>query len=306
MSQPDIATLRQRPIHTRSENLRAAGIMVVAVFAFAMMDASLKTLSPHYSAMQVAALRGLSALPVAFVWAAFHGGLGQLVRIRPGLHLFRGLIGISSLVTFTYGLRRLPLSEAYSIFFVAPLFITVLAALVLGERIGRARWIAIALGLLGVLVVLRPTGHGALTLAGLAILATAVTYAASAITTRVLGRTDSSQSMVFWLMVLISLGAGLMALPDWRPILANDWPAIGALAISGSLGQWGITEAFRRGQASFIAPLEYTALLWGVILDWTIWHTLPGIATFAGAAMIIATGVYLIRGERVHAEAEHP
>ncbi len=280
--------------------------MVVAVLGFAMMDASLKTLSPHYSAFQVAALRGLSALPIAFLWTAVRGGLGQLVRIRPGLHLFRGIIGISSLVTFTYGLRALPLSETYSIFFAAPLFITIMAGMILGERIGRARWIAIGLGLLGMLVVLRPTGHGALTLSGLAVLATAVTYAASAITTRVLGRTDSSQSMVFWLMAMIALGAGILALPDWRPIQRGDWPAIIAMAFTGSLGQWGITEAFRRGQASFIAPLEYTALLWGVILDWTIWHTLPGLATFAGAAIIIASGVYLIRGEREHAEAEHP
>jgi drug/metabolite transporter (DMT)-like permease len=280
--------------------------MVIAVIGFAMMDTSLKVLSPHYSAMQVASLRGFSTLPVAFIWAAVHGGLGQLIRIRPGLHLFRGVIGISSLVTFTYGLRKLPLSEAYSIFFVAPLLITVLAAVVLGERIERRRWVAIVVGLAGVLVVLRPTGRGALTLSGLAILATALTYAASAITTRVLGRTDSSQSMVFWLMVLIAVGAGLLALPDWRPIQPGHWPAIGAMALTGSLGQWGITEAFRRGQASFIAPLEYTALLWGVIIDWTLWRTLPGLPTFAGAGVIIASGVYLIRGEKLHAEAEHP
>jgi drug/metabolite transporter (DMT)-like permease len=140
----------------------------------------------------------------------------------------------------------------------------------------------------------------------LAILGTALTYAASAITTRVLGRTDSSASMVFWLMALVSLGAGLLALPGWRPIQPGDWPAIAAMAVTGSLGQWGITEAFRRGQASFIAPLEYTALFWGVILDWVVWRALPGLLTFVGAAIVIASGVYLIRGEREHAEAEHP
>lgn len=288
------------------ENRRAALIMLVAVGSFALMDAGLKVLSPHYSAMQVASLRALATLPVALVWVMAQGGFGQLLRVRFGLHLMRGALGIASLAMFAYGLRHLPLSEAYAIFFVAPLLITVFAAWILAERIGRRRWLAIAVGLLGALIVLRPTGRGTLTLSGLAILATAVTYAASAITVRVLGRTDSTQSMVFWLMAMVAVGAGVLALPGWRPIQADHWKAIAGIAVTGSLGQWAITEAFRRGQASFIAPLEYTALVWGVGLDWTLWRTLPGPITFIGAAVIIASGVYLIQGERVHAEAEHP
>jgi drug/metabolite transporter (DMT)-like permease len=291
---------------TRSDNLRAALIMLLAVGTFTLMDAGLKVLSPHYPAMQVASLRGFATLPIAFVWAAAQGGFGQLLQVRFRLHLFRGVLGIASLATWTYGLRGLPLSEAYSIFFVAPLLITVFAAIWLGERIGRQRWVAIAVGFGGTLIVLRPTGAGTFTLAGLAILATAVTYAASAITTRVLGRTDSTPSMVFWLMAMVAVGAGALALPAWRPIQPAHWPAIAGIAVTGSLAQWALTEAFRRGQASFIAPLEYTALIWGIGLDWTVWKTLPGPITFLGAAVIIASGVYLIRGERVHAEAEHP
>ena len=291
---------------TRTENLRGAAIMLVAVGSFALMDAGLKTLAPHYTPMQVACLRGLATLPIALAWVLLQGGIGQLFRVRWSLHLLRGALGISSLATFTYGLRQLPLSNAYTIFFAAPLLITVLAALVLGERIGRRRWLAIAVGFAGTLLVLRPTGEGALTLAGVAILTTAVTYAASAITVRILGRTDSTQSMVFWTMAMVAAGAGAVALPEWRPIESRHWPAIGLIAGAGSLGQWGITEAFRLGQASFIAPLEYTALLWGIGLDWILWHTLPGSLTLAGAAVIVATGLYLVRGERVHAEAEHP
>jgi drug/metabolite transporter (DMT)-like permease len=292
--------------HVRSENLRAALIMLVAVGSFSLMDTALKALSPHYTPMQVASLRGFATLPVILIWIGARRGFGRLLKVRFGLHLFRGVLGIASLATFTYGLRGLPLSEAYTIFFVAPLLITVFAAIWLGERIDSRRWIAIAIGLAGALIVLRPTGGGALTLAGLAILGTAVTYAGSAITTRILGRTDSTESMVFWLMLMVALGAGLLALPGWRPIQPGHWPALAGMAATGSLGQWALTEAFRRGQASFIAPLEYTALVWGVILDWTIWRTLPGPMTFVGAAVIIASGVYLLRGERVHAEAEHP
>src|SRR5439155_323035 len=192
--------------------------MVVGVGSFALMDASLKVLSPHYPVMQVAAIRGMASLPVAVLLAAVQGGFGQLLRIRPGLHLLRGGLGISSLATFAYGLRRLPLSETYAIFFVAPLLITVMAAVFLAERIGRRRWLAIVAGLGGALIVLRPTGAGAATLPALAILATAATYAGSAVLVRVLGRTDSTPSMVLWLMAMVAVGAGLLALAAWRPI----------------------------------------------------------------------------------------
>ena len=293
-------------MRTKSDNLSGAAIMVVAVGSFAFMDAGLKVLSPHYGALQVAALRGLATLPVVLIWVAVQGGLGQLWRVRFGLHALRGGLGIVSLATFTFALRSLPLSEAYAIFFVAPLLITAFAAPFLGERVGRRRWIAIGVGFAGALVVLRPTGAGALTGAGLALLVCATAYAGSAITVRVLGRTDTTSSMVFWTMAIVAVGAGAMALPAWRPLQADHWPVIGGLAVSGSLGQWAITEAFRRGQASFIAPFEYTALVWGVGLDWALWHTLPAAITLLGAAVIIASGVYLIRHEPEHVEAEHP
>ena len=280
--------------------------MVIAVGALALMDACLKVLSPHYSAMQIASVRGISAWPFFLVWVALDGGFGQLLRIRLPLHLLRAAIGIMMLVTFTYGLRALPLSEAYAIFFIAPLLITALAALLLKERVDRARWMAIAIGFAGALIVLRPTGTGTFTLYGLSIFVCAIGYALSALTVRVLSRTDTTQAMVFWLMTFIALGAGIFALPDWKPIQPDHWWVIGGIAVTGTVGQWAITEAFRRGQASFVAPFEYTALVWGVGLDWTLWRVLPGAITFLGAAVIIASGLYLIRREEVHLEAEHP
>ena len=280
--------------------------MVIAVGALSLMDAFIKVLAPHYSPLQVASLRGLSALPFITVWVGLRGGYRQLLRVRFGLHMVRAAIGIMVLAFFAFALRTLPLSEAYSIFFVAPLLITVLAVLILKESVDWRRWIAVAVGFVGVLIVLRPTGAGALTIPGLAVLATAVGYALSAIIIRVLGRTDSTQSMMFWLMLLVGVGAGVLALPDWRPIQSADWPVIAGMAVTGSLGQLAITEAFRVGEASFLAPFEYTALAWGVGLDWFVWRTTPAAVTLAGSFVIIASGVYLVRRERVHAEAEHP
>jgi drug/metabolite transporter (DMT)-like permease len=112
--------------------------------------------------------------------------------------------------------------------------------------------------------------------------------------------------LVFWLMALTAVGAGALALPGWQPIRPEHWATIAGMAVTGSIGQWAITEAFRRGEASVIAPYEYTALAWGVGLDWVLWHSVPTIRTLAGAAVVIASGVYLFRRERIHMEAEHP
>ena len=285
---------------------RAALLMLVSVALFALMDAGLKTLSAHYPPFQVAAMRGLSSLPLVLGWALASAGAGALLRVRWPLHLARGVLGIVMMASFVYALKRLPLSTAYSIFFVAPLLITALSVPILGERVGPRRWTAIGVGLLGVLVVLRPTGEGVLSMAGLAVLVAAFGYAVSAILVRVLARTDSTQATTFWLLALMALGAGLLAWPGWVPLRGEHAAIIAGIGIAGALGQYTITEAFRSGEASLVAPLEYSALVWGVLLDLSLWGVLPDGLTWLGAAIIVGSGLYLIRRERVHAEAEHP
>ncbi|MFZ5636057.1 MAG: DMT family transporter [Pseudomonadota bacterium] len=285
---------------------RAASLMLVSVALFALMDAGLKLLSAHYPPFQVAALRGAASLPYVLVWALLTAGPGRLLRVRWPLHLLRGVLGVLMMASFVYALRSLPLSTAYTVFFVAPLLITALSVPVLGERVGPRRWVAILIGFLGVLVVLRPTGEGVLTLAGLAVLLSALGYSVSAITVRVLARTDSTQAMVVWLMTSIALGAGLLALPHWTPLRGEHFGLIAGIGLAGALAQYCVTEAFRHGEASSIAPLEYTALVWGVALDFSLWRVLPDGMTWVGAAIIVLSGLYLLHRERVHMEAEHP
>ena len=299
-------TQTQVVVNPEHNHRRGVWMMLAAVLMFALMDAGLKTLSVHYPPLQVATMRGLSSLPLVLTWALLTVGPRPLLCIRWPLHLLRGVLGILMMGSFVYALKRLPLSTAYSIFFVAPLLITALSVPILGEKVGPRRWTAIAVGLLGVLTVLRPTGAGVFTLAGLAVLVAALAYAVSAITVRVLARTDSNQAMVVWLLAMMALGAGVLAWPGWVPVRAQDAWVIGVIGVAGSLGQYTITEAFRRGEASLIAPLEYTALVWGVALDLALWGVLPDAITWLGAAIIIASGLYLLRRERVHAEAEHP
>ena len=292
-------------IDRRQENLGGILWMLAGVGALSLMDACLKALSPHYPAMQVAALRGLSALPIVIAYVAWRRRFASVLRVRWPLHLFRGAMSIAMLAAFAYALRELPLTEAYTIFFVAPLVITALSALVLGERVGVARWSAIAAGLLGVVIVLRPTGAGMVSLAGFAVLAAAIGYAVSAITVRVLARTDSIEAMVFWLTTMLALGASALAASRWVDVAPAHYPVLVALAATGAFGQYALTEAFRRGEASVVAPFEYSALAWGLVLDFVFWGVLPDPIVYAGAAILVASGIYLVHRERAE-RAEAP
>jgi drug/metabolite transporter (DMT)-like permease len=291
---------------TRKGNTFGIVAMLLAVGLLALMDAGLKALASHYPPLQVAALRGLVALPLVCAYVAWRRAGPTLLRVRWPLHLLRGALSILMLGLFAFALKRLPLTEAYTLIFVAPLMITALSGPVLGERVGALRWSMIAVGFAGVLVVLRPTGAGVMTAAGLAVIVAAAAYSVSAVTVRVLGRTDSAESMVFWMTSMLAVGAGLLAAPNWVALRMTDAPVLAAVAVTGFLGQIAITEAFRRAEASLIAPLEYTALAWGAGLDWIFWHTLPDSVTLVGAAIIVASGLVLLRREAVHAEAEHP
>lgn len=294
------------PLKRPAGNLYSIYAMMLAVFMFALMDTVMKVLSQTYPAVQVAALRSLSSLPLVAIYVGVKVGYGDIFRIRWPLHLLRAVLGIAMLSFFAFGIRKLSLAEAYTIFFIAPAIITALSVWFLKERVDRARWIAIGVGLCGVLVVLRPSGAGFLTIGGLAVLGAAAMYAISAITVGVLAKTDRSEHMVFWLMVMMSIGATALAAPGWVGMTAGDIPLLLGLALSGFIGQLAITEAFAKGDASSVAPFEYTALAWAVGLDWLLWQALPDGWTLVGAAIIIGSGMYLIRHEKVHVESDHP
>ncbi|MBK6435214.1 MAG: DMT family transporter [Rhodanobacteraceae bacterium] len=289
--------------HRRS-NGRAITAMIIAVGLFSLMDAGMKWLTPNYPPMQIAALRGLASAPLVFLWAVATVAPISLVRIRWSMHLLRGVLSIFMLATFAYALKRLPMADAYTLFFIAPLLITALSAPLLGEQVGLRRWLAIGVGLIGVIVAMRPTGQAWMSLGSLAAIAAALGYSLSAITVRALGKTDSTQSMVLWMTVMVGFSAGLAA--RMKPIASADWPAIAVIGIAGALARYAIAIAFKLAEASAIAPFEYTALAWGVLLDWLLWQTLPDRYVFIGASIIVASGIYLIRKEREHAEAEHP
>lgn len=273
-------------------------LMLLAVSMFSMMDASLKQLAAHYPPFQVGALRALASLPLIVIWISLTCGWRPMLKVRWPLHLLRGALGVVMMASFVYALKSLPMTTAYTFFFAAPLLIVALSGPLLGERVGPARWLAIIVGFGGVIIALRPTGEGLALLSGLAVLLTATCYAVSALCVRILSRTDSTQSMVFWLLSFMALGSLIIALPNWQAIQVQHYWLIVLVGLFGGLGQYALTEAFSRAEASVLATLEYSGLAWTLVFDVVIWHTLPSSMTWLGAAIIVASGLYLLHTEQ--------
>ena len=278
--------------------LAAIGWMLAAVATFSLMDAGMKQLAAHYPPLQVTMLRGAASLPFVLVWVLATAGARSIVPVRWGLHLLRGVLGMVMIGCFVYALKRMPLSTAYTLYFVAPLLVAALSVPLLGERVGPRRWTAIGIGMLGVVVVLRPGVDGLVSLPGLMVLLAATAYAIAAVTVSLLTRTDTPQSMVVWFLAIMAVGAGLAAIPGWVPLRWEHAALILGMGLAGAFGQIALTSAFMRGDASMIAPLEYTGLVWVIAWDWLLWQTLPDTATWTGAAIIVASGLYLLRRER--------
>jgi drug/metabolite transporter (DMT)-like permease len=273
--------------------------MLVAMGCFSLMDVSLKALSAHYPPLQVAALRGLTAWPLVLVHVCWQRQLHTLWRVRWPLHLLRGVLTVGMLSLFAHALQSLSLTSAYVLFFIAPVLVTLLSGPVLGERVPRASVWAVVLGLAGVWVALRPGPEFWSDVwrssASLAVLAAATGYAVAAVTGRLLTRTDSSASLVFWTTSFLAAGASALAWPGWQSVQVGHAGWLALLAVTGMAGQIAIVEAFRHGEAAVVAPFEYSALAWGVVFDALLWQLWPDRQTWVGAALVVAGGVVLVR-----------
>jgi len=278
--------------------LRGIAFMLAAVAIFAVMDALLKVLTVRYPPLQVAALRGVASLPFIALPLLLTGRAATLMPRRPGMHLLRGLLMVVIMGGFLYAVRSLSLADAYSIFLTAPLMVTALAALVLHERVGWRRWLAILIGLGGALVMLRPSASGFATVAAVGALVAALAYACNAILLRVLTRTDTTASVALWSIAVMTVVAAALALPAWVAVERPDIWYVLAIGIVGAIAQLCLIEAFRAAPASVIAPFEYSALFWGICIDWVVWQALPTLRVLAGSAIVIGSGLYIIWRER--------
>jgi drug/metabolite transporter (DMT)-like permease len=274
--------------------LRAIGLMLLGVALLSIMDAVMKVLVTYYPIPNLIVFRAGIALPILAVALRFDGGLVALRNARHGLQLLRGALVFATGWCFFAALALLPLADTLAVAFVAPVVVALLAGPLLGERADRRTWIAIALGFIGVLVIVRPEGavwgQGAV----LALLA-ALFYALAMVLLRHLGRTDTAAATTLYSTAVTCLLATAIAAADWWTPGAADWPLLIAAGALGALGTLALSAAFRRAAAATLTPLEYTAMVWGVALGFVVFGDVPGTAVLIGAALITASGLVLAR-----------
>lgn len=275
--------------------LRALALRLFSVTVFSAMGATIKLASEAGITLpEIMFWRQFLALPVILLWIAAGPGFASLQTRRLPIHARRTVLGLMAM-TCTFGaLVLLPLAEATTFSFTVPIFATLLAALVLGEQVGRHRWGAILAGFAGVLVVLQP-GQAPIPPAGAAAgLAAAFMVGVTSLQIRELGRTEAAHTTVFW---FTTLSVPLLALV--LPFVARahrpgDWLLLLAIGTLGGLGQLGMTASLRHAPVSTVVVVDYVALIWSALLGWTIWGHLPAAATWAGAPLIIASGLYIV------------
>lgn len=279
------------------QSLVGVMLMFAGVASLSINDAFAKALTAHYSPLQILFLRNVIALPFAFIVALKMGGAGALRSYRPSAHLLRGVLWICATILFFTSFRYLRLAEATALIFVAPMFITALSALLLKEDVGWRRWVAVVAGFVGVLIVARP-GGATFQPASMLPVATALLYALLLISARWVDRRES-----VWTLLLYLTGAGVLLsafiVPFvWTALRVEDLWLFFGIALFGTAGMTMMTQAFRFAPAVVVAPIDYSALLWATALGWLIWNEIPDFATYIGAAVIIASGVYIVLRER--------
>jgi drug/metabolite transporter (DMT)-like permease len=279
-------------------------LMVLAVFSFACMDTAIKWLAEYYSSYQVSFFRGAFSLPFILVWFASKGDWRDLKTNQLTWHLIRGVMSVLFIVGVVVGLRELPIASAYAIFFSAPLLIALLSVIFLNETVGIRRWSAIFVGLIGVLIALNPTSVNFLSYGALACIGGVVGYSFVVIIIKKLSATESSFSMVIYFLLLLTVGCGLLALLDWRDVDWQHAPIFFILGLSGALGQYLITEAFKLAPVSLIAPLDYTGLVWAALFGYLLWSEIPTLAIWLGSTIIIGSGLYLMHRESIVKKSE--
>ena len=279
---------------------RAIAYMLTASFLIIVLDTAVKWLAKGYSPLQIGFVRYVMGLGIAAGIATRAGGIGTLRTRRIGGHLLRSALNLTTMLSFYYALRLLPLADSIAINFAAPLFVTALSGPMLGEHVGIRRWSAVAFGFAGVLLAVQPSPSGISLGAALALLS-GLCWALTIVTSRQISGTESSHAILFYysLAVVIVLGVTMPSL--WIEPSFHDWLWFIVVGISGSFGQFCYNQAFRYGEASLVAPLDYLSIVWATLFGFVIFGDIPSWLVMGGAACIIVSSIYIAHREAVAA-----
>ena len=282
----------------------AIAYMLGQALLLTAMDALVKWLATDYSVGQIAFMRYfLGLLMVVGITAASGHGLASLKTRRLKGHLLRSCFNLFTMLTFYLALKALPLPNAVCIGMASPIFVTALSIPMLREKVGLGRWVAVGIGFIGIVLILQPKTTG-IEWGALYALVSALGWALTQVASRQLSNSEPSHRIIFYyaLCVVVVLGA---AMPFyWVMPNLHDFGLFVAVGIMGTAGQFCLNQAFRFGQASLIAPFDYTGLVWATAIGAFVWGDYPNALMLAGAAIVIACCFYLLRvGARSRADA---
>jgi drug/metabolite transporter (DMT)-like permease len=272
-------------------------LMIAAVSTFAMLDATAKyTVESLSTAMVVCFRYGIASAYVALlVWRM--GGARLLVTGHRKLHAMRGLLLLGATGFNFLALNYIQLAQTSAITFSNPLIVCVLSPWLLGERVGLRRWMAVIVGFIGVLVIIRP-GTASFHWAMAASLLSALCGALYQIATRHVGLRDQALTSLFYVTLTGALGAVPLALVDWQTPEIWQWGLLGLAAVFGTVGHFMLTEAHRRAPASLLAPFVYTQIVPMIVIGFLVFGDVPDGWTLAGGLVVIASGLYVLYRER--------
>ncbi len=270
---------------------------LLALLAFALFsghDAVVKTLGGTYAAFQIVFFSVLLGLPLAMLMLMRDQTDGTLLPRHPGWTALRTGASVVTGVSVFYAFSVLPLTQVYAILFAAPLLITLLSIPVLGERVGLHRMGAVLVGLVGVLIVLRPGGGDGLSLGHGAALLGAVGSALASIIVRRIGAAERNVVLLLYPM-MANLLVMALALPFfYKPMPLGDFAALGAIALLAFIASLCVIAAYKASEAVLIAPMQYSQILWAALLGWLVFDELPDGATVLGAGVVIGSGLYIL------------
>ncbi|GJE03219.1 DMT family transporter [Methylobacterium isbiliense] len=280
------------------------GLKVLSALTFTLMSAGVKSLADRFPTGEIVFFRSAFAILPLLLWLGWQGGVAAAVRTRNLRgHVLRSIIGAAGMFAGFAGLSFLPLSDAVAIGYASPLLVVVLAALVLRERVQGYRWAAVVVGFVGVLIMLAPhldlgSGGASGSVGVLFACLAAVCTAAATIQVRRLTQTERTGAIVLYFFLFTALlGLSTLVL-GWRMPTLPEFGLFVLVGILGGIGQILLTESYRYGDASLVAPFEYTTMLWSLLIGWFVFGQLPQAAVALGGVIVAAAGVFTVWRER--------
>lgn len=274
--------------------------MAVGMFLFAAVDTQAKFLTDSLHTIQIVWFRQLGLL-LGILPLLCWRGMSVLQTSRPVLQIGRGACAAGSSALFIFAVAHVPLADAVAVTFVAPFLVTIMAALILRESVGIRRWTAVIIGFFGTLIVIRP-GMGVIHPAAFLLVLAAALFAVRQIIGRTIGGTDRTGTTVAY-TALVSTFLVTLPLPFvWKwPTLGPELAILCCMALMAGAAEFCVIKSLELAQAVAVAPLHYTLLIWGTIWGYLVFADLPDAWTWSGALIIIATGFYTLRRERLAA-----